>query len=670
MTNTFRFMLLSLAALGIVSCSDKLTDESAQLTPSPDGTYEGSVTFKINNVGNQLRSARAGEGEEDENTSGVNDSFNAGSDFEYAITNASGANMVFLFDENNKYQSKSELQLLKTTADKEGDHAGKDTEQYFNARIRKTKDGKKWKCVMILNADPKELNDIPLTVGTTEYDKFIRETQKETLGRFIYDGQTYFTMSNTVYVDEVGEEGNKKYEIQGPVTITDDNIYETTKDAQENPVIVHVERLSAKFGLAYKGKEFITEETDLPYIIKVTDDDDKNILHVMSSADLENNAAQEQPWAIKITGWDVNGTETATYWIKNLKTSDGSPVYNETTRNIGNWNYTYSYHNTNGWNDPSRVRSYWAVDPHYNGSTEYYPEQYREADGVDSNDDAHNVLHYIAYNEIAITGGYRYAPENTFDGYDFMNNTEKPAAPTGYSYNGDYRRAGTHILVAAELLIGEEEIENGKPSGDKYSYENVFWDGENLVELKKYMLRQVLDEYKDKIYVDANGNKELKANDAEEYFDLTAPAKIKGGDGRVMLTLKTTKVLYSYDDNDGKYNQIDEKDVNYKDAINNAGTAKHFSGSKMYYAIPVQHMAALQKADKEKETPCYFNTGSYGVVRNHWYNVNITDIKTVGIPVDDPGQPIIPNDDPDEGGYIAFEIKILPWHVINQNVDF
>ena len=86
----------------------------------------------------------------------------------------------------------------------------------------------------------------------------------------------------------------------------------------------------------------------------------------------------------------------------------------------------------------------------------------------------------------------------------------------------------------------------------------------------------------------------------------------------------------------------------------------------MYYYIPIKHMSSDDIVDNEYE----YNVGRYGVVRNHWYKLNINAIKNPGIPVDDPNQPIIPNDDPDQDYYAAFEIVILPWHVITNDVTF
>ena len=698
MKNKFRIALLSMAAVGLVGCADKLADDVLQ--SSQEGVTDGCVTFKINAVGNQTRATEDGDG-----------GFTKGEDYEYAITRDAGANVVFIFDETGKYVSKSDLQIV-SDPDKIGDdghvgenqnHTTKDEELYFNARIRKTKseDEKTLKCIMILNATPSRLSAFSETLvkSETTIDDFLKSYDEVTpsynsLGRY----GDYFTMSNTVYVDNVSNGTTK--EIKGPITISDDNIYSTAQEAAEHPVTVHVERLSAKFSLEVDGNLLTKKDGDV-YVM------DGDGLYIMLPSTEDEDEGKLVPtknkWGIRILGWNVNGTETATYWVKNLKTNDNKPVYNEDTGyNIGNWGFEFNGSTSLGWNDPSRVRSYWAVDPHYNGENDRYPQQYRDAknkeegetfdNGITGYDYAYNptggnALNYISYKAIGTDAisTVRYAPENTFGGYGFMTRSAK----TEYTYKGDgYKRASTHILVAAELVF--ENADESLETFDGYCYENVYWkedkEGKNK-DLISHMAYQVIQEYGKEVFVDVAGAKKriddgVDYNDYFEFITNTTPsvetngATIKGGDGRVMLKLKSSAHLFlKKADGSGEYEEIseDELNKNFQKAIYTAGTAKHYNQGKMYYAIPIEHMAKMYKeSDKTKEDygELYYNIGSFGVVRNHWYQIKITDIKVTGVPVDDPDQPIIPNDDPDEGGYIAFEIVIVPWHVINQEVSF
>lgn len=61
--------------------------------------------------------------------------------------------------------------------------------------------------------------------------------------------------------------------------------------------------------------------------------------------------------------------------------------------------------------------------------------------------------------------------------------------------------------------------------------------------------------------------------------------------------------------------------------------------------------------------------GLYGVVRNHLYNLTLTEVVGLGTPVTDPGNPIDPQKpDPEDESYIAAQIQILKYKVVTQNV--
>ena len=58
-----------------------------------------------------------------------------------------------------------------------------------------------------------------------------------------------------------------------------------------------------------------------------------------------------------------------------------------------------------------------------------------------------------------------------------------------------------------------------------------------------------------------------------------------------------------------------------------------------------------------------------GIVRNHWYDINITSIKGLGTPVFNPSASIDPDRPEEENYYVAAEVKILKWKVVSQNVN-
>ncbi|WP_300851937.1 fimbria major subunit, partial [uncultured Bacteroides sp.] len=61
--------------------------------------------------------------------------------------------------------------------------------------------------------------------------------------------------------------------------------------------------------------------------------------------------------------------------------------------------------------------------------------------------------------------------------------------------------------------------------------------------------------------------------------------------------------------------------------------------------------------------------GKYGVVRNHVYAANIHSLVGLGTPVYDPEEVIYPEKPGGDDTYIAAEIRILSWRIVNQNID-
>lgn len=87
------------------------------------------------------------------------------------------------------------------------------------------------------------------------------------------------------------------------------------------------------------------------------------------------------------------------------------------------------------------------------------------------------------------------------------------------------------------------------------------------------------------------------------------------------------------------------------------GAIDHFNNGKMYYAHGINNPSS--EWDK---------TERYGVVRNNWYQFNIKDIKSIGIPIDNPTQPIVPEKISNKD-QINVTVKIIGWHEVTTEVD-
>ena len=103
-------------------------------------------------------------------------------------------------------------------------------------------------------------------------------------------------------------------------------------------------------------------------------------------------------------------------------------------------------------------------------------------------------------------------------------------------------------------------------------------------------------------------------------------------------------------------------------AVNAGKKVSYYKGGVAYYPVMIRHFDNYQTPWDNVE---YNNNGNeylgrYGVLRNNWYNNDVTAIKTIGS-VDVPDVYGTP-DDPMES-WISVEINVLSWAKRTQNVD-
>lgn len=91
--------------------------------------------------------------------------------------------------------------------------------------------------------------------------------------------------------------------------------------------------------------------------------------------------------------------------------------------------------------------------------------------------------------------------------------------------------------------------------------------------------------------------------------------------------------------------------------------AEAFTGGAMYYNIPIRHMVELPASGQP------LLEGNYGVVRNHWYKIEISKLSNIGHGIFDPEEQIIPDDPEPEYYYLAAQINILSWKIVDQIID-
>lgn len=114
------------------------------------------------------------------------------------------------------------------------------------------------------------------------------------------------------------------------------------------------------------------------------------------------------------------------------------------------------------------------------------------------------------------------------------------------------------------------------------------------------------------------------------------------------------KTWYKYEG--GNYNAIDNDALNA--ALADVQPALVYNNGMTYYWLDIKHLGNAG------------STAEYGIVRNHVYKVNITDITGYGTPVYDGTSDFITLEKPEDiVTYVSAQINILSWRVVENDYD-
>lgn len=567
------------------------------------------------------------------------------------------------------------------------------------------------KILVVLNASP----NIRQKLNSKQKYKDIIEIEMSdgnaTNPDFLYlnaDGTKYFTMSSSMVVKTTkAEDGAESKEVtaatNGALT---EHLYTTKAEALANPFAMYVERTQSKYTVLFEKKTNATKQyyfdntsgntsanatsvTSLVYEYDQKDaskqdfkpNDETGLKYVASytRSDAIDNRGEvivqtATSWKVNIAGWGVNGLEKNEYLFKYIQ-SDADYF--------------------NGWKSSKYdYRNFWAEDINYKKGT--YPDQYRVVLWLNENNQlvkdgqvntvegtsSSTILNYFKFSDLNQKAPHQYSPENTF-GESVFGTTDKELKEAFESKA--FLRAGTHIIVTAQLLLEGLDTEayaaetfdgKGFVSGvaDKLYMNNIYWSEtayKNYVaEYLAYWMLTEENQEKEKFGPNDGNFYVQDENDDTSYRLATGddfklePANIKGGDGWVYLSPKDNVILYTKTtdkEGNGKYKEINADKYEVLAYEHQDLMAGHFSEGRMYYAVPVQHN--LNTSSKNT-----IATGDYGAVRNHWYSFTVNNIFSVGTPVDNPEEPIIPNVEPKNPG-LGVEISILNWHQVSTDVD-
>ena len=203
----------------------------------------------------------------------------------------------------------------------------------------------------------------------------------------------------------------------------------------------------------------------------------------------------------------------------------------------------------------------------------------------------------------------------------------------------------TKFLVAATL---------------KYKDEHDNW---HLAEICRYNGVMILGVDNLKTQVALTFSKYYTSTDGSNYTQLTKDDITFAEPTTSMKNYQVTPTLaadptgtkqYYTKASDGSYTPVTKDDVNTAIGENKAEIRTE---GKAYYYVPIKHLGTTG------------NLGEYGVVRNHFYKINLTGLTGFGTPVYNPNTVIDPTVPSYDNTYLAARIKVLQWRIVKQDVN-
>ena len=389
--------------------------------------------------------------------------------------------------------------------------------------------------------------------------------------------------------------------------IPQESIQDTPEGALLQPVTIYVERVVSKVRLS------VDEQAFAGRIIYI-DGDIAIALKDASDDHLPIMVDGKQVYA-RFTNWNLTSFTTKSFLNKHV-----NPVW-MTNTDFTSWQ----------WNFAPFFRSFWAWN---------CPDAGRE---------------YPSYNELIGSTGAKFGTQPT-EIYCQENAASYGNYASGVCDEPTMGIMGAVLCYAdgtpveyykflGQTLVGEQNLLTSmlnsiQSRGSLYSREVV----NGKVVFSEISLEDVQLET-----AAAAGKAELKMDNA-------------GGRYHSFLTLSDTGAAKKwYPSNDENQDATPMRESQVIEFIQNiTGQVSLWNDGMTYYYFPIAHKGKIGDDGK--------NYGKYGIVRNHIYNSVITELYGLGTPVYNPNEKIYPEKPADNDSYIAAQIEILSWHVVNNDV--
>ena len=520
------------------------------------------------------------------------------------------------------------------------------------------------------------------------------------------DNQTWtFLMSNSVYYGLNVLNGTPNDRLCATPINTNTQLFETRDQAQAAItgtdtgllVNIYVERLAAKVGLN------MTADAPKTYTLVNGDVEDYQTidLHYVPEYWLMN-ATDDDNYLTKHYGVDTDGDINFT------------PDYQEINTALSNAGFST-------WNDPNNHRSYWGASPSYFDDSfplvsdqVYDPEAHENAPFDYENAKVYPVTYYTYNNVVTEAGRSSIRKQalianagaftastteaggvSTSTGFIYTRETTTPRRTIRNIQNGNPAAAVASAVIVGHYNVGEEanrttfyiDRNNGTittGTGDNtQTHNNGTYYGSLASVRNALVARQTIIYSRTLTGTDADNNPiysyslvdaaranifTVKHPNAAARAEL-ANSNIAGRLATLQFDVAPTgegNVVYYYDAERGDYVAVTATNLPKVNAqLISTGYVEMFYNGLAFFSIPIRHInwddESYNNTTKQYDW-ANMNTGELGVVRNHVYNINVTEISGLGNALRSPNQPIVPAKDA-VNQYIAMKLNILSWNI-------
>lgn len=252
----------------------------------------------------------------------------------------------------------------------------------------------------------------------------------------------------------------------------------------------------------------------------------------------------------------------------------------------------------------------------------------------------------------AVTSG-TWAEYNDPDDEFFTWGTPSSYTTTGH-YCGENTRGNADAAQRTKIII-KAQLTNAAGTA---AYDVARWFGHHYIK-EADLLSAVSNTVASKYYYEDGGvYKSISADDLMTVAGLDNGNPNEPKKYQVYFQLNTAaglgihKTWYIPKTNGTGYEAVDNATINAY-LKENIAPALVYKGGRTYFFTDVEHL-----------------NDTYGVVRNHYYDVNIKSISGLGTPVPDASAELDPElPIGDESTYLATEINILSWNVVSSDID-